>query len=207
MNLHASIQTLQRAVGVIPDGVCGPVTVRALLAHLSCGDLVSPMAVPVEPLDERTLATIATLDRKAQQLFRVFMCLAKATAATYGCDYILISGNRTWDEQDALYAQGRSKPGAKVTNAPGGYSYHNFGIAADAGVFSGKIYLDDGSPSQQARAHQVHQACSLHAISCGLSSGASWSSFPDEPHYQVDTGHATPTDEDRQKFRLKGSIL
>ena len=38
---------------------------------------------------------------------------------------------RTFAEQDALYAQGRIKPGAKVTNAKGGHSYHNYGLAID----------------------------------------------------------------------------
>ena len=38
---------------------------------------------------------------------------------------------RTFAEQDALYAQGRTKAGAKVTNARGGQSYHNFGMAID----------------------------------------------------------------------------
>ena len=38
---------------------------------------------------------------------------------------------RTFAEQDALYAQGRTKAGAKVTNARGGQSYHNFGLAID----------------------------------------------------------------------------
>ena len=38
---------------------------------------------------------------------------------------------RTFAEQDALYAQGRSKPGKIVTNAKGGQSYHNYGLAID----------------------------------------------------------------------------
>lgn len=38
---------------------------------------------------------------------------------------------RTFAEQDALYAQGRTKSGAKVTNAKGGQSYHNYGLALD----------------------------------------------------------------------------
>jgi len=38
---------------------------------------------------------------------------------------------RTFAEQDALYAQGRTKAGAKVTNAKGGQSYHNYGLAID----------------------------------------------------------------------------
>lgn len=38
---------------------------------------------------------------------------------------------RTFAEQDALFAQGRTKPGQKVTNARGGQSYHNYGLAID----------------------------------------------------------------------------
>ena len=46
---------------------------------------------------------------------------------------------RTVAEQDALYAQGRTKPGKKVTNAPGSSfsSYHQWGTAFD-------IYRADG---------------------------------------------------------------
>lgn len=40
-------------------------------------------------------------------------------------------GLRTIEEQDALYAQGRTKPGAVVTKAKGGKSYHNYGLAID----------------------------------------------------------------------------
>lgn len=38
---------------------------------------------------------------------------------------------RTFAEQDALYAQGRLKPGKIVTKAKGGQSYHNYGLAID----------------------------------------------------------------------------
>lgn len=38
---------------------------------------------------------------------------------------------RTIGEQDELYAKGRTAPGPKVTNAKGGQSPHNFGMAVD----------------------------------------------------------------------------
>lgn len=38
---------------------------------------------------------------------------------------------RTFEEQNALYAQGRTKAGKIVTNAKGGESMHNFGLAID----------------------------------------------------------------------------
>ena len=64
----------------------------------------------------------------------------------------VISGHRTWEEQDALYAKGRTKPGKRVTNARGGYSNHNFGTAVDFAVFKGSVYLDGGNKSQRDRA-------------------------------------------------------
>ena len=44
---------------------------------------------------------------------------------------------RTFKEQDDLYAIGRTKPGAKVTNAKGGYSFHNYGLALDIVLIDG----------------------------------------------------------------------
>lgn len=43
----------------------------------------------------------------------------------------VVQGFRTFAEQDALYAQGRTKPGKIVTYSPAGASYHNWGIAVD----------------------------------------------------------------------------
>jgi peptidoglycan L-alanyl-D-glutamate endopeptidase CwlK len=48
-----------------------------------------------------------------------------------GARYYMISGYRSIPEQNGLYAQGRTKPGAIVTNARGGQSYHNQGLALD----------------------------------------------------------------------------
>lgn len=38
---------------------------------------------------------------------------------------------RTFKEQDELFSQGRTRPGRRVTNAKGGQSYHNYGLAID----------------------------------------------------------------------------
>jgi len=43
----------------------------------------------------------------------------------------IVQGLRTFAEQDALYAQGRTKPGNRVTNSKAGQSYHNYGLAID----------------------------------------------------------------------------
>lgn len=43
----------------------------------------------------------------------------------------IVQGLRTIEEQNEIYAQGRTKPGKVVTNAKGGSSFHNYGIAFD----------------------------------------------------------------------------
>lgn len=50
----------------------------------------------------------------------------------------IVQGLRTFEEQNALYAQGRTKPGNKVTNARGGSSYHNYGLAIDFSILVDK---------------------------------------------------------------------
>ncbi len=49
-------------------------------------------------------------------------------------------GFATFDEQTALYNQGRTTPGPKVTNASAGMSPHNYGCATDWTIF------EDGKP-------------------------------------------------------------
>lgn len=50
---------------------------------------------------------------------------------TQGINIRITQGFRNIAEQDALYAQGRTKPGSIVTNAKGGSSFHNYGLAID----------------------------------------------------------------------------
>lgn len=45
--------------------------------------------------------------------------------------WYVTSAKRSMEEQERLYAQGRTKPGAIVTNAKPGQSAHNYGRAID----------------------------------------------------------------------------
>lgn len=211
-SLIDNIKAIQRELGVEVDGRFGPVTAANVLSALRARHMdlqeekERPATVSACTLfDERTEANLATLDPKAVPMARKFLCLAKATAATLGCDVIVISGNRTFQEQDALYAQGRTKPGDIVTKARGGYSNHNFAIAFDVGIFLGKIYLDGGTKEQKARAAKVHKAISENAEECGLEWGGSWTSIVDQPHYNVKTGKTTA--QLRKLYLEKGSVL
>jgi peptidoglycan L-alanyl-D-glutamate endopeptidase CwlK len=65
-----------------------------------------------------------------------FLKLAKDA----GIDLLITSTYRSNEEQAALYAQGRTKPGAIVTNARPGDSYHNWRCAFDV------VPLRNGKP-------------------------------------------------------------
>ena len=209
-NLPDTVKAIQRHCGAEPDGVFGPATAAKVLAELQRAAGIDPTEGGMEgascdghrpplqaPMDARTLATIGTLDPKARDRFTRFALLAKATAATMGCDYVAISGHRTWEEQDALYAK---RP--RVTKAAGGYSWHNFGIACDFAVFFGRVYADE---ALSALAERVHLACAAHAAACGLEWGGSWKTFPDIPHYQIPAGLTLAAA--RLVYKKGGSVL
>jgi peptidoglycan LD-endopeptidase CwlK len=128
------------------------------------------------PVDERSEKNIATLNKKVQPLARLLI----ETATAQGIHVKVISGHRTYEEQNDLYAQGRTKPGPIVTKAKGGQSNHNFATAFDIGIFSkdGKKYFDE-SPD--------YEKVGTIGESLGLEWGGRWK-FKDEPHFQYNEG-------------------
>lgn len=202
MSLVDDIKTIQRAVGADADGVFGPESAGLVLRFLAQMEMTGSVGETPTLLDERTAGNIGTLDAKCRDRFEQLTLVAKATAATFGCDYVMISGQRSWAEQDDLYARGRTKPGTVVTKARGGYSNHNFAIAGDYGVFRGKSYLDSTEPKLAA---QVHAAVAVHARKLGFEWGGDWKSMKDFPHFEISTGLSMA--EKRDIFKRKGSVL
>lgn len=136
-------------------------------------------------LDERSAKNVATLHNKVQQLFRNWIMECQILAKAHGYEYKAISGNRTWEEQAKIYAQGRTAPGKIVTNAKPGFSNHNYGIAVDMGVFKDGKYLDGSKPSE---AEAFHRKAATIAEKYGIEWGGSWKSFKDYPHFEYKTG-------------------
>ena len=130
--------------------------------------------------DKRSEDNIATLQIPAQRLARLFLKTVQAA----GMDVRIISGTRSYAEQNRLYAIGKTigKDKHPVTNAKGGQSNHNFGIAWDIGVFEGKVYVTKSAPYEKAA--ELVKAAALK----DLEWGGDWKSFPDIPHYQLSTG-------------------
>ena len=165
---------IQAFVGVAADGIPGNTTAAAVAKRLGI-DTTTPVPAPSGPagIDPRSAANIATLKPAAQTKAREWL----AACLALGITVKVICGTRTYDEQAALYAQGRTKPGPKVTNSPPGYSWHNFGVAWDFVVFDA-----DGQPQWDS---PLMEKCGRIAESHGLDWGGSWTGFQDTPHIQL----------------------
>lgn len=102
---------------------------------------------------------------------------------------------RTFAEQDALYAKGRNgNPGPKVTNARGGQSYHNYGLAIDIVLLKDK----DGNGSFETASWETDVDFDGDGIAdwmevvaifkrYGWTWGGDWR-FVDKPHFEKTFG-------------------
>jgi hypothetical protein len=139
----------------------------------------APVPAPGGSLSERRLASLHPIvaDRGRRML---------ALCAERGVSLLVTQGLRTWEEQDALFAKGRTVPpiGKKhiVTNAKGGKSWHNFGLAFDI------VVLDAVGKADWDTRHAGWAQAATVGKSIGLEWGGDWTSFKDLPHYQYTGG-------------------
>lgn len=94
---------------------------------------------------------------------------------------VIVQTLRTFEEQDALYQKGRTRPGQKVTNAKAGSSFHNYGLAIDFCLqVNGKlVWKVDDNWMKVVEIFKKH----------GFSWGGDWVSFKDFPHLEKTFGH------------------
>lgn len=91
---------------------------------------------------------------------------------------------RTFEEQDALYAIGRTKPGKKVTNAKGGQSIHNYGFAVDIClIIDGKTASWDTTKDWDNDQIADWYECVKIFAKFGWDWGGNWKTFKDLPHF------------------------
>jgi peptidoglycan L-alanyl-D-glutamate endopeptidase CwlK len=112
----------------------------------------------------------------------------------------IVQGLRTIEEQNALYAKGRTAPGSIVTNAKGGSSYHNYGLAIDFAILIDK----DGNGTYDELSWDIKKDNDKDGIadwlevvkvfeSAGWEWGGKWASIKDYPHVQKTFGHKWQT--------------
>lgn len=88
-------------------------------------------------------------------------------------------GYRSWERQDQLYAQGRTMPGNIVTNARGGQSLHNYGVAIDF------VFVREGYNAPESHWQTLGQVVRKN----GFEWGGDWKGFVDRPHAQLLMGY------------------
>lgn len=100
-------------------------------------------------------------------------------------------GLRTYAEQTALYAQGRTTGGGIVTNAKAGESSHNFGTAIDV------VEIKNG----QANWNPDWTKIAKIGKELGFVWGGDFKSIVDKPHFEMNFG--LPISELRKRFEGK----
>lgn len=130
-------------------------------------------------------------EKTLSELNPVFASKVRAAAATlepeiYLCAY---SGLRNAQEQNALYAKGRTAPGNIVTKAKAGQSMHNYGLAADI-----VPYIHGNSGDLDWNENSVAFGKMVAALKAqGLAWGGDWVHFKDMDHFQLANLPATPS--------------
>jgi peptidoglycan L-alanyl-D-glutamate endopeptidase CwlK len=107
-----------------------------------------------------------------------------AACKAQGIDLLVTSTYRSTAEQNALYAQGRTKPGKKVTNAKGGQSFHNHRLAYDV------VPLRNGKPvwGTTGEDGKLWQRVGELGEAAGLEWAGRWTKFKEFPHFQYTGG-------------------
>jgi len=103
-------------------------------------------------------------------------CAAAGMSVLVTCTY------RSGAEQDELYAQGRTKPGPKVTNARAGQSFHQYRMALD-------LYPNPGGKPDFSGKHPWWPKIAAIFKKHGFEWGYEWPRFREMPHFQMTGGH------------------
>lgn len=127
----------------------------------------------------------------------------------------IVQGLRTFSEQDTLYAQGRTKPGKRVTNAKGGQSFHNYGLAIDFAL----LYDKDKNSTYETLSWDTLKDMDKDGESdwmevvevfeeAGYTWGGRFTSIKDNPHFEKNFGLTWRQlfDKHSKKDYIKGNI-
>jgi peptidoglycan L-alanyl-D-glutamate endopeptidase CwlK len=102
-----------------------------------------------------------------------------------GIPVLIYMTYRSNEEQNELYARGRTAPGRKVTNAKGGQSDHNFTInGKPASKAFDAVPTIDGKPVWVASSPLWDKMGAI-AKKVGLRWGGDWKGFVDKPHCYI----------------------
>lgn len=122
------------------------------------------------------------MEKELLPLLQQKLAQHKELCAKRGINFQVTSTYRSSEEQNKLYAQGRTEAGNIVTNAKGGQSYHNHRVAYDVvPIINGKAVWDD---------EYLFWAIGYFGKQCGLEWGGDFPNFKDMPHFQLTLGYS-----------------
>ena len=110
---------------------------------------------------------------------------ALADCKAAGLDVLVYCTYRDFEEQNRLYASGRTAPGEWKTNARGGQSWHNWRLALDL------VPLRNGVPvwgRTNAKDVALWKAVAEKFKAHGFEWGGDWPKAQDWPHFQRPEG-------------------
>ncbi len=107
------------------------------------------------------------------------------TALTGKAKIRITQGLRTDQEQNNLYAIGRTKPGKKVTHAKAGQSIHNYGFAVDICLLidNKQVSWDTLKDWDNDKVADWYECVKIFAKN-GWNWGGNWKTFKDIPHFE-----------------------
>lgn len=144
---------------------------------------------------------LSNMDRKSIEKIQLLHPILReaATNILHECERSINTPNtfvrithslRTFDEQAAIYAQGRTTPGKRVTNAKAGQSIHNYGLALDMCFIINGVEASWDTKKDWDRDGQSDWM-EMVAIfkKYGFDWGGNWATFKDMPHFDKTFGH------------------
>ena len=190
-----TVAQVQFLVGVFDDGGFGTNTKVAITAFqnaqqiaVSPGDEGKVNAATLSALEaayKNTGDSLAKIDKRNKKVhlmleFRRKLAELAERLAARGMEVLIADGFRSFKEQDALFAKV-----PKVTNARGGESNHNYGMAVDLYPVIGGHVFTEPTAANKTRFLEIQQAIIDEAEGIGLFSGVHFGSLGDKPHVQL----------------------
>lgn len=151
---ETAVKAFQKANGLPVDGIAGYKTLQAI-------DLALKKNVKID-VGLRPLVL-----RQANDLIAVCEAIGEPIKITEGL--------RSIERQNALYEQGRTTPGNIVTNARGGESFHNYGVAFDV------AFTKTGYEGNWELIGKIGKAL-------GFEWGGDFPNIKDRPHFEMRLG-------------------
>jgi peptidoglycan L-alanyl-D-glutamate endopeptidase CwlK len=199
-----AVAHVQLLLGVFDDGKFGQNTRGAVIAFQESqgldvsaegeGKVGTKTLAALEKANEEILNSVAKIDKRNKKVklhpaFRKKLAALAEALANQDMNALITDGFRTFAEQNILFEKGRSTPGPKVTNARGGKSNHNYGLAVDMyPVLEGRVFTDTpkGNDKHLApRFNEIQQAIVKEVEGLGLTSGVHFHNLVDTPHVQL----------------------